>query len=167
METCFGLWTSKRWQCGTSRSVGCCILQTELTTEVSSLRHPKPVCRVGVGCSDRGRYSIASQFFRRVQKQLHRFLQKDLKKVFSFFPEIFGPMWYLPMKTTWVHLCISWVCSLREEEFQLSVIPETSFSIACTCLYKHRKVGLRQHHRQSFLSVRLCTALNTALRMWC
>lgn len=113
----------------------------------------KPVCRVGVGGVIEGRYSIlhlsSSGEFR---KQLHRFLQKDLKKVFSFFsPEIFGPMWYLPMKTTWVHLCISWFAPWGRKSFSCQWSPETSFSIACTCLYKHRKVGLRQHHRQSFL----------------
>lgn len=115
----------------------------------------KPVCRVGVGGVIEGRYSILHlSFFRRVQETAAQIALKGFEKgfFFSFFsPEIFGPMWYLPMKTTWVHLCVSWFAPWGRKSFNCQGSPETSFSIACTCLYKHRKVGLRQHHRQSFL----------------
>jgi len=162
------LWTSKRWQHPTL----CCWLYPSRQSSPQRSHHCvtwKPVCSVGVGGVMKERYSLLHlSSLGEFRKQLHGSFWMDLKRVFVFFlsfsPEIFSPVWYLSMKTTWVHLWISWFALWRRKSFNCQGSPGTSLSIACTCLYKHRKVGLRQHHWQSFF--RACVSARHLTLHW-
>lgn len=123
METCFGYEPPRGGS--TPRSVGCCILQTELTTEVSSLRHLKASLQGGGGGSDRGEIQhFASQFFRRVQETAAQISLKGFEKGFFFFFPCNLRAYVIPSYEDHMGALMHFlVCSLREEEFQLSGIP--------------------------------------------